>query len=145
MTAINHGWSRVIAHGAHDDYSAGHQPGGHFVDRVREAEQPGRHRHPLPISYRNHRISGRLYRGALPQTRRSGMEAYTSADPSPLSQIRLATALASFVPATRSGMVSSRCTGSALKTNHTYRAATSSPQPVIAVAAIFASSRRIRD
>jgi hypothetical protein len=63
----------------------------------------------------------------------------------PAVQTRLATASASFVPATRSGIVSSRSTGSALNTNRTYRAATSSPQPVIAVAAICASSRRIRD
>jgi hypothetical protein len=42
-------------------------------------------------------------------------------------------------------MVWSRSTRSALNTNRTYFAATWSPQPVIAVAAIFASSRRIRD
>jgi hypothetical protein len=48
--------------------------------------------------------------------------------PGPAVQTRLATASASFVPATRSGMVSSRSTGSALNTNRTYRAATLSPR-----------------
>ena len=48
-------------------------------------------------------------------------------------------------PASRSGMVSIRSTGSALKTKRTWRSATGPPQPTMAVAAIALSSSSSRE